>query len=84
MSTTQRDVQTVQRYLTHIEEQDASTLPYILHYDIEVGSLRPWLWSVDVGLLLSFNPELCCRPMDEAGEKVTPSALPAFHAEGFR
>ena len=49
-----------------------------------VGSLRPWLWSVDVGLLLSFNPELHCRPMDEAGEKVTPSALPAFCAEGFR
>ena len=54
-STIQQDLQRVQRYLTRIKEQEASPHPYILHYDIEVGTLRPWLWSVGLGLLLTFN-----------------------------
>ena len=55
-STIQQDLQRVQRYLTRIKEQKASPHPYILHYNIEVGTLRPWLWSVGLGLLLTFNP----------------------------
>jgi hypothetical protein len=51
VSTIQQDVQRVQKYLTRIEEQEASPNPYILHYDVETGNLRPWLWSVEVGFL---------------------------------
>lgn len=48
MTTVQPDAKRVQKYLTRIKEQDASPHPYILHYDIESGTLRPWLWSVEV------------------------------------
>jgi hypothetical protein len=42
----------VQKYLTCTKEQEASPHPYILHYDVESGTLRPWLWSVEVFLFM--------------------------------
>lgn len=53
MTTARPDAKRVQKYLTRIKEQEASPHPYILHYDIESGTLRPWLWSVEFFLFIA-------------------------------
>jgi hypothetical protein len=44
MSTIQEDPARIRVYLRRIKEQESSPRPYILHFDSEVGDLRPWLW----------------------------------------
>jgi hypothetical protein len=44
MPTIQEDQARIQGYLRCIKQQESSSRPYILHFDSEVGDLRPWLW----------------------------------------
>jgi hypothetical protein len=44
MSAIQEDPGRTQVYLRRIREQESSPRPYVLHFDSEVGDLRPWLW----------------------------------------
>ena len=83
MATVQPNTARVQKYLTHIKEQEASPHPCILHYDIKSRSLRPWLWSVEVVLSIPSVLNRWHRPENDVGEKIVPNALPSFQAEGF-
>ena len=53
---------------------------------ITILKLGPWDHGYGPLKLVYFwhlNPELGCRPKDEGGEKVMPSMLPTFRADGF-